>query len=1217
MKAIRTLLAAAAMLIGGLLPNLYAQNVMPQQGDKITTADGIYVVSGPNLIANASFDNGFDGWHAGNNSELSEDNFEVISEGGADGGAYLKAKGSAGSGSASSLKQGWAVEEGKTYLFSMWALRSSSGMSSNTQYSRIYASDSETGTNTQISSVNFKADTWTQTTLVFTAEKPFIVANLGWMNSMGVDAFFLGEVSLSDELATANLEAAISDAKYRLENTEEGTERGQFTAEVRATLQAAITAAEGVLATATTQDQINAAVSTLKAAVATYNASANAPFQVGKKYNIVHSSGFYMTTTGGTVKVVAADVDDAGQVFSFVPAPADAEAVGFNLQADDGTFVHRQGSWDTKADADFDLTAANAIFQMVDQGTYIQLKNMGSGSVLGTDNNTDGSTVYSNKNGTDGKYRFTLKEFIPKDQRDDEYNFRELLAKAQKQRDAVSESSLGTDLFMNSRSAYDTFAAAVGEAEAVTSGFKAAADALQAAMDAYTAAKQNKPDPAKIYIITQQAGGNRIAHNADETLATVAAPAASATQQFTFTQPEGADYFGLKNVESGLFLAKSGSSNWDTNWAEDDADALAGWYISRLFDGTYTLQNASGKGYLGSDAITEGSLLYCDKSNTATNSKWYIEEYSATAALEKAIATARDLATTTPVGTAYYEVPQSAMDALLAAISQAESALSTVSSFDEGAAAADKLNAAIDTFKGAFNPMAEFDEGQTYIVTHYGGNLLTATESGNATITMLAEEGATEQQLVMLEPVTGQAMTYYFRSVALGTYLAISGTYDTQWQEADDNAAAIQVVHLDGQWLGLRFVSNGLHLGTDGSTNGQKVYSDKAGSGNTLAYWIIEPYVTVVLDRVAFNAALAQANELLAAMKPGYLTGQYFDDDINAFRQLIASTRSSANKAKEQSALDAITAQLLTDIEAARAKAHDHDYMNHSELAAAISAAEKSLASAQAGDLNGQYSATAITAYQQALATAKGVNETADDKLTQAVIDQAAQTLKDAAKTFAAAMVKINYSDLAAAITAAQSAIKEAEPYKGEGPGKIPAAAFETLQTEISTAQAMQKGHTHNQAGVDAEAQTLADATETFKAARVKNDYSVLQEYVTLAEELLAKAQAGEIEYELEDYDDLLASYQKNSPYLQSTDQDAIDRAAKLMRRDVLLFQQLITGIGDLNSQQPIANGQQPTIIYDLSGRQLEGSKVKGQRSKVKGVRIVRQADGTVRKVLR
>lgn len=1204
MKAIRTLMAAALLLIGSLLPAaLRAQNVMPQLGDKISTSDGIYVVSGPNLIPNASFDDGFTNWHAGNNADLSEENFELIADGGADGGPYLKAKGSAGSGNAKSIKQGWAVEEGKTYLFSMWALRSASGMSSNTQYSRIYASDSETGTNTQISSVSFQADTWTQTQLVFTAEKPFIVANLGWMNSMGVDAFFLGEVSLSDELATASLEAAIADGKYQLENTVEGTERGQYTADVRATLQAAITAAEGVLASATTQEQVNEAVSTLKTAISTYKASANAPFQVGKKYNIVHNSGFYMTATGGTVKIVAADVEDPGQVFSFVPASADAAAVGFNLQADDGTFIHRQGSWDTKADADFDLNDANAIFQVVDQGTYIQFKNMGSGSVLGTDNNTDGSSVYSNKNGTDGKFRWTLKEFVPKDQRDDEYNFRELLAKAQKQRDEVSEASLGTDLFMNSRQAYDTFVAAVAQAEAVTAGYKAAADVLQAAMDTYAANKQIKPAPEKIYIITQQAGGNRMTYNAEQTLVTVAAPAGEATQQFTFTQPAGTSYFGLKNVQSGLYVAKSGSSNWDTNWAETDADALAQWTIARLADGTYTLQNASGKGYLGSDEVADGSLLYCDKAATAVNSKWLIEEFSATAALLRAIAQAKDLAATTPVGAAYYEVPQSAMDALQAAISAAESALATVGTFDEGAAEAAKLNTAIDAFNAAFNPMSEFDEGQTYVITHYGGSVLTATASGNATITALTDEGATEQQLVTLEPVTGQPMTYYFRSVALGTYLALSGTYDTKWQEADDNNAAIQVVQLSGRWLGLRFLSNGLHAGTDGSASGQMVYSDKTGAGNTLAYWTIEPFVTVQLERDAFNAALAQANEQLAAMQPGYLTGQYFQDDISAFRTLIAATRSAANKAKEQAELDAITAQLLKDIEAARAKVHDHDYMNHTALAAAISAAERSLAGAQAGDLNGQYPASAIQAYQLVLTQAQTVNQTADDQLTQAAIDGATAALQEAAKTFAAAVVKISYTDLSAAVSAAQQAIKANEAVKGEGAGKIPAAAFEALQAEITKAQDMQKGHTHNQAGVDAQAAALTAATQTFLAARVSNDYSLLQQYVTLAEQLLKQAQDGQIEYLQEDYDDLLASYQKNSPYLQSTDQDAIDRAGKLMRRDVLLFQQLITGIKGLSAAESVSD------VYDLSGRKVE------RNSGAHGIRIVRRADGTTRKV--
>ena len=141
-----------------LSPMAMAQNVMPQQGDKISTSDGIYLVSGANLIQNPSFDEGFTGWLAGNGQELQEANFELVSEGGADGGAFIRALGSAGSSSASSIKKGWAVEVGKTYLFSMWANRPSSGIGNNTQYSLIYNSDTQTGKDKELSGVNFKAD---------------------------------------------------------------------------------------------------------------------------------------------------------------------------------------------------------------------------------------------------------------------------------------------------------------------------------------------------------------------------------------------------------------------------------------------------------------------------------------------------------------------------------------------------------------------------------------------------------------------------------------------------------------------------------------------------------------------------------------------------------------------------------------------------------------------------------------------------------------------------------------------------------------------------------------------------------------------------------------------------------------------------------------------------------------------------------------------------
>ena len=47
-----------------------AQNITPQRGDKITTEDGVFVVSGDNMITNPSFDDGFTDWTAGDGSAL-------------------------------------------------------------------------------------------------------------------------------------------------------------------------------------------------------------------------------------------------------------------------------------------------------------------------------------------------------------------------------------------------------------------------------------------------------------------------------------------------------------------------------------------------------------------------------------------------------------------------------------------------------------------------------------------------------------------------------------------------------------------------------------------------------------------------------------------------------------------------------------------------------------------------------------------------------------------------------------------------------------------------------------------------------------------------------------------------------------------------------------------------------------------------------------------
>ncbi|MCI6309918.1 MAG: carbohydrate binding domain-containing protein, partial [Prevotella sp.] len=528
MRTKQLLLALLLSLIG--IHVAEAESYTPVKGGKIVTDDGIYIVTGDNIIPNSDFSEGLTGWKAGDNSDLSADNFEIITDGGPDGGPCIHALGGAGSSSNQTIKTGWAIEIGKTYVFTVWAYRTQSGMSTNTQYSQVWQSKSETDANTEIGKIKYQADTWVQSQFVFTAEKPYFVAKFAWLNAASSFAyFFLAEMEKSNELLKTSLEASIAAAQDVLDTTEEGDEKGQYTTAVRQTLADAIAAARSILDSATTQDEINGAKTTLDAAVNTYKANVNPPFKLGVGYTITNVAGSLSLTSGdGTVRIATPDFADSTQVFYFEKAPEGAEAVGYNMRDANGTYIWRSGSWDTKS-GETTLTAKNAIFNIVEYDTFVQIKNEGSGSVLGVDKTTNNSEVYSNKGGTSSK------------------------------------------------------------------------------------------------------------------------------------------------------------------------------------------------------------------------NCWILVKHTPTAALESAIEKAEDVASSAEVGTEYYQVPQSALDELNAAITTAKDALLTITTPDEAKVAVAALEAAIVKFNGSFNPLPDFANGETYTVTHYGGCLLTTTESGNATITTKEETGASDE----------------------------------------------------------------------------------------------------------------------------------------------------------------------------------------------------------------------------------------------------------------------------------------------------------------------------------------------------------------------------------------------------------------------------------------------------------------------------------------
>lgn len=992
MKTKQLLLLVLLSLLGFQVSK--ADSYTPSRGDRIETDNGVYVVKGDNIITNGDFHDGLNGWKAGDNSDLTADNFEIVADGAPGGGACIKALGGAGSSSNKTIKTGWPIETGKTYVFTVWAYRTKSGMSSNTQYSQVWLSNSATSADTEIGKISYTADTWVKSQFVFTADKPYFVAKFAWLNAASSFAhFYLAEVEKSQELVTTPLQTAIASAEELLNSTEEGTEKGQYSTEARKALSEAIASAKSVLANATTQDEILAAKSSVETAVNTYKDNVNPPFKVGVGYTITNvASSLSLTSGDGTVRIATPDFADSTQVFYFEVAPEGAEVKGYNLRDANGTYIWRSGSWDTKSGS-ITLTAKDAIFNVVDYGTYVQIRNEGSGSVLGVDNTTNNSAVYSNKSG------------------------------------------------------------------------------------------------------------------------------------------QGA------------------------------------------------------------------------------NNCWLIVKHTPTAVLESTIETAENTLNAAEVGSEYYQVPQSAVDELAVAISEAKATLPTVTTQAEAQKAVDALNTALDKFNGSYNALPNFASGETYTITHYGGNLLTATASGNAKITAKAETGATEAQLVTFEKADYQDMAdiYYVRSVADGTYLSRDGSYNTLWRADNDTLATIiKIDRLEGKWLGLKFVSTSSYLGADSGNAGSATYSDKAGYGNTGAYWTIESYVTIQLDRAAFNDAMSKAQAALAAMKPGYKVGEYFQEDIDAFAKVIATAKASANKAQSQEALDAVTAQLIADINTYVAKVHDKDYLNTTALKSELDKANKTLSSSVAGDCNGQYPQSAIDNFSTAVAAAQAVLNNAES--TQAQVDAAVEALKKAETEFADAKVVVDYSSLNSLIADVQQTIDEKANFVGDGPGKYSVESYDALKTAVASAQAVAKSNEVNQAAVNKECEKLEDALSAFVSSFRANDYSELQALVDKAAELIQKAEAGEISCDPQDLADLKESYANNSAALESTDQNVVDKAAKLLRRDIDIFNNMTSGISGIliadSSAKVYTLGG--TLIGNLAGRNLE-SGIYIIRCNVNGKTIVRK----------
>lgn len=175
--------------------------------------------------------------------------------------------------------------------------------------------------------------------------------------------------------------------------------------------------------------------------------------------------------------------------------------------------------------------------------------------------------------------------------------------------------------------------------------------------------------------------------------------------------------------------------------------------------------------------------------------------------------------------------------------------------------------------------------------------------------------------------------------------------------------------------------------------------------------------------------------------------------------------------------------------------------VDKTELQAEIAVAENMLASAETGTAPGQYPEDAVTTFENAINSAKSVNE--NEAATQEEVNDAVTELKNAEKTFKDSViieVETDKSALETAVSEANSTLNDAEV--GNEPGQYPQEAADVFAAAIANAQAVLDNESATQEEIDEAVTMLASAQETFLSAQVPSDLALWLPFSGSAEDM-------------------------------------------------------------------------------------------------------------------
>ena len=128
-----------------------------------------------------------------------------------------------------------------------------------------------------------------------------------------------------------------------------------------------------------------------------------------------------------------------------------------------------------------------------------------------------------------------------------------------------------------------------------------------------------------------------------------------------------------------------------------------------------------------------------------------------------------------------------------------------------------------------------------YYLFHSSGNAVVENTDGRAIIQ--AASGGNEQ---LLQFVSDGAGYYWIKPAGQKKYIALSGSWNTYFiSDSTTDASKYAIEKVSGSFIRLKCKYNNKYMGTDYTTSGSNIYSDKSGT-ESMHYWYISTTVSEI-----------------------------------------------------------------------------------------------------------------------------------------------------------------------------------------------------------------------------------------------------------------------------------------------------------------------------------------------------------------------------------